>query len=426
MHEASRILVVSHTFHPDTGSRAARLANFCGHLTRKGWSVHAFVPLGRGGGGEGLDGLLSEQVRGVEIHPSWPGPVYGFAARRARAVSGSGRKSPPRSLGGPFRMWLARRLLEPSLEWAVAGLPAFLQTLESVKPDIVFCSSQPFASQLLCLAARRLGRRFRWVGDFGDPLVGGGGLAPVPFWKDLWLGVESAVLKEMDHLCVTTPKTRRLYLDRYPFFSQDRITVVRNGYDPHQFRVQGHPAPPFRMTYAGSIYYPRVAVAPFLEALHRLRSADPARWEKARVRVVGPVMPQAAGAFREAGVELPGEVTFGESLREMAEAHILLLWGNDAGIQIPGKVYYYVGSRRPILCMVNSPDDDLADLLKPYPLAKIAVNEPEAIATALAELRPIADDQSTEVAGEEFVRECAWQGRFEILDGILAGLGPAP
>jgi glycosyltransferase involved in cell wall biosynthesis len=263
------------------------------------------------------------------------------------------------------------------------------------------------------------------VGDFGDPLVGGGGLAPAPFWKKLWIGLESAVLKEMDHLCVTTPKTRRLYLDRYPFFPEDRITVVRNGYDPDQFRVRSQPLPPFRMTYAGSIYYPRVAVAPFLEALRRLRSADPERWGNARVRVVGPVIPQAAKAFREAGVELPGEVTFGESLREMAEAHILLLWGNDSGIQIPGKVYYYVGSRRPILCMVNSLDDDLADLLKLYPLAKIATNEPEAIAAALAELRPMAEDQGIGVAGEEFAKECTWQGQFKILDGILAGLGGA-
>jgi len=264
------------------------------------------------------------------------------------------------------------------------------------------------------------------VGDFGDPLVGGGGLAPVPFWQKLWSGVESAVLKQMDHLCVTTPKTRRLYLDRYPFLREDRVTVVRNGYNPDQFNFQSHRAPPFRMTYAGSIYYPRVTVAPFLGALRQMRSEDPGRWGEARVRVVGPVVSQVAEVLREAGVELPGEVTFSDSLREMVDADILLLWGNESGIQIPGKVYYYVGSRRPILCMVNSPDDDLADLLRPYPLARITANESRPIAAALADLRSMAADHGSESAGDVFAAECTWQGQFEILDCILAGVGSTP
>jgi glycosyltransferase involved in cell wall biosynthesis len=398
---------------------------------RKGWKVTVCTARHSWGGhGSPPDTRLLALTQGARIEETYLGLLYGLISR-SEVVKLTGGHRSTRSLRaspyGSLRVQLARRLIEPQLEWVVGGLPGLIRILRRERPEVVVSSSHPYCSHLLCLLAYELGHAFRWIGDFGDPLIGGGGLVPTDRARRLWHSVEARILRRMDRVVVTTERTKALYLKQYPWLRHEQVSVIRNGYDPEEFDLPVTKAPSTVLAHVGSIYYPRVSIMPFFQALHGLRRSSRGDWARSRVRIVGRNDGQATAFLRHIeGVELLGPVSYEQSLLEMKAADLLLLWGNKSGIQIPGKVYQYIGSGRPILCMVSSFEDDLADLLRQYPKARVVLNTPEAIAGALDCLltdKP-ADPQGSSTTAD-FLRQCTWAYQLRRLEEIAGELvGP--
>src|SRR5205823_4898059 len=83
-----------------------------------------------------------------------------------------------------------------------------------------------------------------------------------------------------------------------------------------------------------------------------------------------------------------GQIGYGQVLRRLVEADILLLMDTPGRrVGVPAKLYEYLGARRPILALTE-PDGDVANVLAqsgvPYRIA--APSEPGRIRQALAEL----------------------------------------
>jgi len=87
-------------------------------------------------------------------------------------------------------------------------------------------------------------------------------------------------------------------------------------------------------------------------------------------------------------------VSVAESIAWMKTADYLLLFGNKGGVQIPGKVYQYIGTGRPIFMTLEVEEDPTVKVVLSNPLSIIVKNKSPHL---LARLKSILRHQLTEV-----------------------------
>jgi glycosyltransferase involved in cell wall biosynthesis len=171
--------------------------------------------------------------------------------------------------------------------------------------------------------------------------------------------------------------TRR-YRDLYPRVSDKWVTIT-NGYDGDEFGPLAHvlPSLKFTVTYLGRFDYSRSPVQ-LLRAIGALKKEGLFDKDSVTVKFIGRC--RWAGGLsvermiREHGLEDIVEITDMlprvEALREMLNAHVLILLANEQTYQVPGKAYEYLAARRRILCMTEE-EGATADLIKKYELGAV-------------------------------------------------------
>jgi hypothetical protein len=175
-------------------------------------------------------------------------------------------------------------------------------------------------------------------------------------------------------------------IEEAPPGSPRRVTVV-NGVDEADIADQlAAPEPDrFRLSFVGTLYGDR-DLEPVVASLRRLAVAgaiDPARCE---LRIVGSMwLPATPDAGPVAVIET-GYIDHAASLREMASATVLLFYAPASSPAPSGKIFEYLASERPILCVARR--DNLAfRLVEEWSAGRAA--EPDAgqdIDAAIAEL----------------------------------------
>jgi hypothetical protein len=134
--------------------------------------------------------------------------------------------------------------------------------------------------------------------------------------------------------------------------------AVLNGFDPDDHATAAAPAARdpgvLEIAYMGGIYPGRRDPSPLFEAISRLGEARQA----VRVRFHGTdpahVRPLAERTGVGSQVEVLPPVPFRQAIALQREADVLLLlrWADESerGV-VPGKLFEYIGARRPILCL---------------------------------------------------------------------------
>jgi glycosyltransferase involved in cell wall biosynthesis len=235
--------------------------------------------------------------------------------------------------------------------------------------DALLTTGPPFSTHLV---GTQLRRRWGlpWIADFRDDWTGfndtlrGGAQRRRPAFERR---LEEEVLRTADVVLTINDPLRASILQR----GVARVVeVIPNGFDPHDFQ---HPGPngaseerSFTICHAGSLYEQR-SPAVFLEGLRRFRAATGAK-VKVRFfgRVVGPVPQLLASSDLAELIEYRGIVPHAESVRAMQESDALLLIIDQVhqAEQIwTGKVFEYLGARRPILGLMPT-DGSLARILR--------------------------------------------------------------
>lgn len=338
-------------------------------------------------------GLASKVPASVGIYRTGPGPLRAWLVRRRRAGSGSvsGWRS---SLRNP-----AIHLLWPDPH--AEAVPLFARRANArcseFRPNVVLTHAYPFSMHLVGRMLARHVTKPAWIADYGDPWSGGG-VAELerPTWRRrLDQMAERRVLAKAGAITLTTEATRSLYAGMFPEMAP-RMMVVPMGYDPEEFSHVTVSARPDAekervwLVHTGRLYREARDPEPFLSALDEVTRQDPARADRLRVFLVGEVDEVTRKRIKASPAssivrEVPW-VPYAESLRWMLAADELLLFGNKGELQIPGKLYNYIGSGTPILMLCETERDPGAQLLRDLPGAKLLPNSPRPIAEYLREL----------------------------------------
>jgi glycosyltransferase involved in cell wall biosynthesis len=254
--------------------------------------------------------------------------------------------------------------------WAAPAVAAARERLAKGDIQAILTTSPP---ETVHLIGRRLQREFNlpWVADLRD-LWSCDHFRQRPGWKlALLRRLERHLLNRADGLVTVSPgflETERQLLRPGP--AQQR--VIENGFDAvEQAAAVPTPYDRFTLLYGGKLHREFQDPRPVLEAIARLRQRRPltASTFQAVFHLYGAAQPDLAGMATALGIAdlvhvLP-PVDPQTIVSHMRGAHALLFvhWnGPNSKGWFSGKIYDYLGARRPILGL-GDPGHDVCRML---------------------------------------------------------------
>lgn len=358
----NRLLMIIPFFPPTAGGGVYRPLSFVKYLGRYGWQTTVVAP--RGDAFWIRDDRLTRQVPpSCEVIRTrvMSGQAVLSRVRRTRGQA----LAPQKRSFGVFSIArkLAASFLIPDtyIGWRPYAVKAGREALARHSFDAIYSTSPPETSHLVALKLHELSG-LPWVADFRDPWMNLHLLKPpTPLHAMLHRRLERRVC-ERANVVVTTEWQEALLRRRYPGIKS--VTRISNGFDGREIETLEalRPAAPtagrFRMLHAGMLTQNRSAI-PFLRALDRFLSQRPDVRGVFEVLFVGPREDKNENAVHELNlgdvVEFRDSVSHEDTLKLERSSHILLLIKHvnpDYDGIVPGKLFEYIGVRRPILALV--------------------------------------------------------------------------
>lgn len=387
---AARIaLFIAYNYPPSTEVGTHRTLRFARYLPEFGWQAAVLAP------------RPSDLIEGAkDTEPDAPG-VYRARVRRPlkagvrlrnrlrarrRRADASDAPPPPLPPTAASSGWL-HRWVEPwfatpdeQVGWLVPATFRGLHAIGESGARVLYTTGPPHSAHLIGASLKAV-TGLPWVADFRDPWARKAWAAEADrrgLRARAQRGLEALVVRLADRVVFNTEPMTREFRSVYPALSA-RFLAIPNGYDPAEIEdfpgVEPSPEA-FTLSHAGTLYRRRSPM-PLLEAIGRLRDRGIISAGRFELRLIGKIDP-AFGAEAyvsrhalSAFVRLLPPVSRTESLRAMAESHVLLLIQPDTQLQVPGKLFEYLLFRKPVLALA-SPIGATADLVRDFGLGRVA------------------------------------------------------
>jgi len=366
-----RVLLIAYAFPPRHSAGALRPAKIAKYLPEFGWEP---IVLTRDWSLEssGLDPIRSGTVICTPYNDR-------FAALRRRTAGGS----LPRSQGGNateprttrklarFAAYLLKEALafpDEQTGWSAPALRSARRFLEEQRVSLLFSTSPPVTGHLI---ASRLQREtgIPWVADFRDLWTQNHYIRHTLPRMLLERRLEKRTLSRAAHLTtISSPLAQRLSeLHGRP------AAVITNGFDHEDFANDvSVSSSTFSITYTGQLYAGRRDPSLLFAATKQLVDEVAIGPDWFRIRFYGPeadralVERLAVAHGIDSLVNHGGLVPYTEAVRKQQESTVLLLlnWDVDAERGVyTGKLFEYLGARRPILAIprLNGVVDELLE-----------------------------------------------------------------
>ena len=376
---ARRVLIVSSHFPPDRSAGTHRVLRLANHLQTHGWatsvltlapayyrhSIHVDEALSARAHAD-LTIVRTRAWRGATklIHwrNGWRTRIGGSA--RAQPASNGARPSPRRD--GTWAAWRRQAAIalfgfpDDEVGWLVPALNEGIRLVRRQGIDTVLTSAPPFTCHLIGHALRSL-CDVRWLADFRDPWSRAPWGRPGSARAHQWL--EARVIARADAVALNTPELHREFSQWYGPEMSRKFHVVANGFDADLLepyaRMRPAAAPPLVLTHAGNLYGARNPL-PLLEGLAACIREGRIPADGIRLALVGKIASAFDVGAAIARLGLTGVVTVtppvphDTSLRLLSASHVLVVIQPDTALQVPAKLYEYVGLRRPILALADA------------------------------------------------------------------------
>jgi glycosyltransferase involved in cell wall biosynthesis len=235
------------------------------------------------------------------------------------------------------------------LAWGPFALAATLREVRRSRPDVIFSTSAPHTAHLVAWVVHRL-TGIPWVTDFRDE------------WSNNPHGEQPSLVRRLNRRverAITGRAARVTVVADYFDMAgapPDRVAVIPNGVDEEDLAgvpaVPAEPRPRLRLSHVGTLYGDRDC-APVLAALRRLVDAgrlDPADLE---LRIVGNDWLADLGDRVPVELSRTGYVDHLAAVGEMRQADALLFYVAPSSLAPSGKIFEYLASERPILCVAH-------------------------------------------------------------------------
>lgn len=359
MEYKKRLLIISYYWPPTGGSGVQRWVKFSKYLPEHGWQPVIYTPENP----ERLaydESLLADIPECAEVIRRRIVEPYGLY-RKLFGRSG-GEVNPLNSSGKSLKSKLSRVVRgnlfipDPRVSW-VRGSVRFLKKYLREHPvDAVVTTGPPQSMHLIGRGLKRsLG--MPWIADFRDPWT------RMFYYKHLCLSkfadrkhhrLEQGVLDEADLVLAVSPPVR----DDFQAQTGTPVHLITNGYDEDDFPVRepgSRKDGKFRIVHTG-LFAADGNPLKLWDALARRCREDEDFAQRLEIRLAGKTDAPVLEAIRERGlgaqlVDL-GYLPHSRVVQEQQDADLLILplrHEPEYAKVLPGKIFEYIASGRPVL-----------------------------------------------------------------------------
>lgn len=396
---ANKLLLVTYLFPPFGGVGVHRALSLAKYLPEHGFAVHVLTT--RNPSVVGMDDSLRVPSC-VTVHRTLtldlPFRLKKFVKRRV-----AGKRVVTTQESSDIRPGRLRRLVkdmfcpDPQILWLPTALRAADKIVRTHNIDTVLVSVPTYSSLRIGTVLKKRYPHLRLVSDFRDEWLTYyfHTLAFNPTERN-WrtsVALERETVEASDLVVAVTDAARDEIRKRYSGQCDNKFAVIANGFDPATFagfRSRPNASGKMLVTYTGTVYKPTDPTT-LVAALDKL---EPSVRDRCRFQFIGKV---EEPAFRQMlasqpTVELTGFVPQKQAVAQLEMSDFALLIWTDT-LNIPGKLYDYMGSGKPTLVLAH-PESDVwrrvietgmgwcADVRDPDAIAALlrrALSEPESL-----------------------------------------------
>ncbi|MBD0370374.1 MAG: glycosyltransferase [Pyrinomonadaceae bacterium] len=358
-----RILIVSYAFPPFNSIGGVRVGKTAKYLARAGHDVRVIAAQD-----QPFPPTLPLEIPEQQVvYTRWlnvrkPVEVVSKDAPPAKDAGkeGAKRSGVREALKSGVRFGLRTFLYFPdaNIGWFPYAVREAARFLKDWRPEIILASSPPPSTLLV---ARRLAKKYGvpWVADLRDLWVDHQ-YYDQPRWRErLERRLERSVLGSAAGLVTVSEPLAETLKTKYG----RSAALVLNGFDPSDYpdsnAGESSLKGPLRILYTGVVYEGRQDPSPLFSALKELGP----EMKEVEVTFYGSFLQKVRELVAVYGVEqvvqINDPVPYRESLRMQTEADVLLLllWNDPEHKGVyTGKLFEYIGARRPILAVGNAGD----------------------------------------------------------------------
>ncbi|ARN77047.1 glycosyl transferase family 1 [Nonlabens spongiae] len=357
---ARSLLIISYYWPPAGGPGVQRWLKFTTYLQQMGYDLNLIIP-------ENPDypvldeSLLSEIPRGlniIEVPIFEPSRLLSSLSRKRTKNLQRGIIKKKQSLVERWVIWARGNLFVPDARvgWKHRVVKVAAEFIAKNPESTVITTGPPHSVHLNGLDLKRKFSQIKWLADFRDPWT------TIGYHHKLRLGksarqkhenLEQKVLNQADRVVVTSPHTQQEFEQK----TTKPVAVVTNGYDIQPNENIQQPSGKFKLSHVGTLLSdrnPQVLWA----VLSELCDENSSFCNDLELHLAGNVSEEI---LRSIESHLPSKVlkrhgylNHEDAIELMYESQILLLIEINSEITkaiIPGKIFEYLASRRPIVAL---------------------------------------------------------------------------
>ena len=368
----NKVLIISYYWPPAGGPGVQRWLKFVKYLPEFGVQPIVYIP-------ENPNYPLIDEKLVQDVHPQAIilkhkiFEPYAFASvfsknKTKKISAGIITKNKKQSVVEKLMLWVRGNLFIPDARvfWVKPSVNYLKEYIQENNIETVITTGPPHSLHLIGLRLKKQ-LAINWIADFRDPWT------TIGYHKELKLSnwaakkhkqYEFDVLNSCDTVIVTSPTTKK----EFQVLTSKPIEVITNGYDVE--KIEKKPLDiDFTLAHIGSFLSQRNPQI-LWESLAELTEENKLFPQYFKLKLIGAVSKEVLQSIENFGlqafVQNLGYVSHEEALVHQRTSQVLLLIEIDSEETkciIPGKLFEYMVSERPILA-IGPADSDFESIIK--------------------------------------------------------------
>ena len=432
-----KVLILTYYWPPSGGAGVQRWVKFVKYLREFDWEPIVYIP--ENPHYPVIDKSFGKDIpNDIEIisHPVWE--PYSFykkfmGMKKEEAVQHGFIQEKKRSnLKSKVSLWVRSNFFIPDARkfWIKPSIKYLTNYFtDNEKPDVIISTGPPHSMHLIGLGLKK-NLNIPWVADFRDPWTG------IDFYSQLNLTkladsyhhkLEKRVLTNADKVIAVGWHMA----EELKGLGAKDVEVITNGFDESDFKdsIKGVKNKKFTISHIGSLNKDRNPTI-LWPALKEIIAKDEVFKKSFKLKLVGKVDHFVLDSIEENGLseylEKIDYLPHNEISKVLTSSDLLLLLLNDTpnieGI-VTGKIFEYLASQRPILCIGSSTGDAARIINKTKSGKAVNFDDKSKIKTfLLSEFESFINNDSPISITEninEFSRKNLTERLVRVLDGVM-------
>jgi glycosyltransferase involved in cell wall biosynthesis len=368
----NRVLIITYYWPPSGGAGVQRWLKFSKYLPQYGWEPFILTVNPGYASYPTFDVSLEKDIpENIKVFRTKATDWFRFYSNDKSKVPSAGfAKNKDDSFRGKILRFIRGNFFipDPRRGWNRFALRKASELIEKENIKHIITTSPPHSSQLIGLKLKKRYPEIKWIADLRDPWTNiyyYELFYPTFISRRIDLYYERSVLKNADVITTVGPTLGKYFESKVPRTS-DKIKIIHNGYDESDFENETTSIPEkFTISYTGTISesYPVDGLIKAVQAFIDVGN-------KILVKFTGHITDNQKEHFISTiGNDHLEFIPYSDHktvIRQMLSSSLqLLVLANhpDNRSFLPGKLFEYIASGKPILCL-GPIDGDAALILK--------------------------------------------------------------